>query len=216
MKVITNLIFNVLIPTSALTIFCGCSQFASQDFVGTDQASFATPGGNGEIVAKPDTRTASVLNANRALDSLVSCLGTGQASNRAKQELKKYQGSLPTNGEANEVTAPMIAGLSAIAAEVCRDLVQSEKNQNSDERRIFSSIDFSKKGSELTVGDFSQVIRHLSRSCWGRNESHDERSIMISNLSQAFADVDDNASGTEKRMIYLCTAMASSFSSYSM
>ncbi|MCJ8276999.1 MAG: hypothetical protein HRT44_13440 [Bdellovibrionales bacterium] len=198
-----------------LLAFANCSKFSSQDFVGTEGLA-SSPGGNGDIVAKPDTLTASVISSNRALDSLVSCLGTVEPNAAARREMDKYQGSFSVEGKANSVTAPMVSAMTTVAAEVCLDLINRERGVEANQRRIFPSIDFDSNDATVDSAQVANVVRRLSRSCWGRNETSEELDSITDAFNGAFSSGDDNRDGTRKKMLFLCTTVSASLAAYSM
>lgn len=170
--------------------------------------------GNGEIVAIPNTKTASTVRASRVLDTLVSCLGTIKASNASRNEWINSKGSISEEGLANSITPPMVKSLVSISAEVCNDLVNKERNQADADRIVFRTIDFN--SGTLTSAQMTNVSKRISRSCWGRNPSSDEVSSIVSSISSAFSGAQNNGQTTTRKMIYLCTAMAASFATYEM
>lgn len=172
------------------------------------------PGGNEEIEAMPDTRTASFVSANRALDAMVSCLGTSEPSRASKEIWDKNKGSLSTTGRANSITPPMMSSLIKISAEVCNDLVKQENSVEAGKRRIFPQFDFA--GGALASGAVQDSIRRLARSCWGRNENASELAMLESSLQEAFAEADGSDDVNREKALYLCTTMVSSFSTLEM
>lgn len=179
---------------------------------GGSSVSSSTSGADNEIVPLPNTKTASVLRGSRVLDSLVSCLGTGEPSNNSKAEWQKNLGTLSEEGLANTLTQPMAKSLAVVSSEVCNDLVQKERNPAS--QRIFAGIDFT--GGGVTPTQITTVTKRLARSCWGRNPTSDEIDMILNNVTQSFFGSTENGQTTINKMVYLCTAMAASFASYEM
>jgi hypothetical protein len=125
--------------------FNNCSPMRGQSGADIDLNSLGNdeaPAGNGEIVALEDTRTAGVVRANRALDNLVSCLGTGIASQAAKSAFREQAAALSADGGANSVTATMFVGFERVASEVCNDLINQERSMSNNQRRIFNEVNF--------------------------------------------------------------------------
>ena len=175
---------------------------------------YGASGNSDEIVALPNTKTTSVVRGSRVLDTLVSCLGTEKSSQAAKNVLNASIGTISTEGLANSLNQPMVKTIVSLSAEVCNDLYNLERNQTDADRKIFVGVDF-------TDGGFDGVplilaAKRLSRSCWGKNISDDELSDVVSDVQTQFAEGTDNGAKTKSKMIYLCTAMASSFATYEM
>ena len=176
----------------------------------------SAPSGNGDILVLEKTRTASVIRSERYLATLVSCLGTNKATQRAKQAWQENKGSLSEDGSANSITAPMLSAMSKISSEVCLDLISQERGIASDNRRIFPQIDFSRGPKDIHVGQVRDSIRRLARSCWGRNETPEELLKLETASMTAFSNGGFDSQKTIDQMVYLCSAMTSSFSTFEM
>jgi hypothetical protein len=168
----------------------------------------------GDIVAIPNTKTASIQRASRVLDNLMSCLGTGIPSTDAKRAYDNNIGTISEEGLANTMTQPMAKTLVSIAAEVCEDLLDKERAANDGNRKIFIGIDFNQGGVANT--DLQLATKRIARSCWGRNPSSSEVSQIVSNTVGAFSSDDDNQNATRAKAVYLCTAIAASFAAFEM
>ncbi len=169
---------------------------------------------NGDIIPIPNTKTASIQRASRVLDNLVSCLGTGEPSNDARDAWQNNRGTISEEGLANSMTQPMAKALVSISAEVCDDLMNQERSLDVDQRRIFLEIDFDNGG--VARSDLGLAAKRLARSCWGRNATDDELGMIISNIDSNFSSGEDNRDTTRLKAVYLCTAMAASFSTFEM
>lgn len=177
-------------------------------------AMLASESGNGDIIAIPNTKTTSVVRASRVLDTLVSCLNTVKPSNAARNEWNNNKGSISEEGLANSITQPMIKSLVSISAEVCNDLINKERNMAAADRVIFQSIDFG--SGTVTAPQITAASKRLSRSCWGRNPSSQEISDIVAGVNSTFSGAQANGQTTTRKMIFMCTAMASSFATYEM
>lgn len=187
---------------------CGSFDSGDNGFAAVSSAN------NGDIVPLPNTKTASVTRASRTLDNLVSCLGVQRPSNGSLDAYRVNRGSISEEGLANSVNQPMIKSIASVAAEVCEDLFDLERNQSDDERVIFKEVNLGAGGY-----DRSQMIlsaKRIARSCWGRNASADEITMIVDDIDSSFTDDRDNATTTKNKLIYMCTAMASSFATHDM
>lgn len=216
-----KLIFIAL--TLTVFLFNNCDQMPARP--GSESSSSSLPpghvsidGGNGAIVPLSETKTASVVSANRTLDTIVSCLGTGTANQRAKDEFEKNKGSISVDGSANSLTQPMLTALAMVGGEVCSDLIGKERALAAAQRRIFPQVNFGAGPASVNRTIEADVIRRLARSCWGRNETETELLAIQDAVEAAFAGVaaGNNNVGTVNKMIYLCSAMVASFATYEM
>ena len=189
-----------------------CGNFSSDN--GQIAASSSAPALNGDIVPLPNTKTTSVIRASRVLDNLVSCLGTVEPSSTSKQEWERNRGTISEEGLANTISQPMVKSMVGIAAHVCNDLIQKEASNPPGERRIFQEVDLDNGG--FGYNQLVLVSRRLARSCWGRNPTDDEISTITRDIASSFSGDEDNRNTTRNKAIYLCTSMASSFSTYEM
>lgn len=169
---------------------------------------------NGDIVPLPNTKTSSVIRSSRVLDNLVSCLGTVEPSSASRQEWSRNRGTISEEGLANTISQPMVKSMVSIAAQVCNDLLQKEISTAPDERRIFPDVDLDNGG--FAHNQLVLVSRRLARSCWGRNPTDDEIRTITRDVAATFSSDEDNRTATRNKAIYLCTSMASSFSTYEM
>jgi hypothetical protein len=169
---------------------------------------------NGDIVAIPNTKTASIQRSSRVLDQLVSCLGTGEPSNRARDVWRSNRGTISEEGLANSMTQPMAKTLVTVSAEVCGDLLNQERGVASGERRIFVEPDLDQGG--LSSNHLILASKRIARSCWGRNATEEELQRIVTTVNTAFSGEDDNGDLTRNKLIFMCTAMASSFDAFNM
>lgn len=174
----------------------------------------AAAGGNGEIRAIPNTKTAGISSGNRVLRNMVSCLGTRTPSTRATNAYNDKVGNFAAEGWANTVTAPMMMAYAAVSAEVCLDLVTAEKALAANDRRIFGLINFGAGPSALSEAGIADTVRRLARSCWGRNETQEELTLIRDSVRSNFTS--NNTADTDKSMFFVCSAMLSSLSGIEM
>lgn len=167
-----------------------------------------------DVVAIPNTKTASVQRASRALDNLVACMGVGEADNDSVNAFRNNRGTISEEGYATTMTQPMAKAMVTISAEVCEHLMNRERNMSVEERKMFIEIDFNDGG--LTRRDLILGTKRMARSCWGRNASDTELGLIVDDTTSAFSGDDDNQTKTRNMIVYMCTAMASSFATYEM
>lgn len=197
----------------------GCSQMKSIN--GSNQASgggsvpLGTTGGTGAgsgFTPKVNSPTVSMVYNKMILDNMVTCSGIGRPSLRTQEEWKNRQSSFSEFGYATDVTAPMMMALTAVAGEVCNDLLNIETKVPAGSRRIFNSVNFDGSPAAIATG-LNDVVRRLARSCWGRNEEADELEIISEEFTQALgaaAAGDSQSKRTRDMALFVCTGVMSS------
>jgi len=152
----------------------------------------------------PNKPSFSLVYGKQILDHYNSCLGYGAVSSRTSAMWEEKKGTISENGKVKSLTAPMLVAATSIAGEVCKDLVDTEKNAP----RLMLGINFNSQDLPSS-NNIKAAIRRLARSCWARDEDPFESQIIEDSLYQTFGTTAE-ASKSEKSMIYLCTAMLSS------
>ena len=145
---------------------------------------------NGDLVIVSGAKTASTLYYDQVLNNMLSVAGLSQASQATLDSVNEKLGSFPEFGSADNVNAPMMAGLVAVGSEVCGDLMDSEFNVAQAQRRIFASVDFNSQNvDDAAVAD---MVRRMARSFWQRNESAEELTMIQTAISETAALAGDN------------------------
>lgn len=157
---------------------------------------------NYEVI--PGQQTVSIAYGRPMLDSMVSCTGVGQPSTRTLNEWTSRNQSLSEYGNLTDVSGAMMMAVTAVAGEVCRDLLDKERPLANGSRGIFSEVDFAKVGSISNL-EIESASNMLGISCWQRVPTLDEKSMIASTIGQIGGNTDTGALG-------LCTAMLSSLS----
>lgn len=186
----------------------GCSDM--QGAKGGKSASIGSCGTDGsekiEIIA--GSETTSIVYGRQVLDNMVACTGVGEPSATTLAEWENRSASLSEYGFANQVSAPMMMGIAAVAGEVCNDLVLKEsRTVNSDDRFFFKNVDLD--GNSMSRADLEDAVDLIGISCWQRNPSSDE-------IAEIVDSVDDMQVDNELAAISACTAMLSSLSGVNM
>ncbi len=186
----------------------GCGQFSTNQTSGTETSSslVLNTGPNDEFVPLQDTKTVGLVYSNQVLDHFLECSGAGQASDSTLAMWEQKKGSISELGGPTQVTAPMLMAITSIAGEVCHDIVEREKTSP----RLFVGVNLAQAAlpSDNVLGD---AVRRLSRSCWQRNETDEERAYLVNQLVTGFQGGD--AANSQRAMLFLCTAMLSSLDS---
>lgn len=219
----------ILLIFSLATLIGGCSAFKSENstlFANQgdpidnstnlplpNTLGLPAPSGNEDIKAIPGQKTVAVVSANRALMNMLNCLGTESPTEgaRAAQAVwEEKKGQFSVEGKANTVTPPMLMAQASLAAEVCSDAIRIESALPSSERRLFPMINFGSGPNSVGSAALGDTIRRLARSCWGRNESDEERSMIVTEARSAFSGT--NPATTRLQLLYICSSLLSSTS----
>lgn len=193
------ILFTTLIGI-VLLAYTNCGQMYSLSTASRDPIEFPVED------LKFKVKTASILRSTRAHDSFNSCLGVANPSGNSKIQYASKKSLLSAEGDPDAINSPMLFALTNIAFEVCMDLINLEKVKLSQERKIFTKINFSQSLNQTSSEDLSDVINNISRSCWGRSASLVEKNILVEGLSEI-----SNLNNISA-MSYLCTSMLGAFS----
>ena len=210
---ILNTTCSILMATGVVLNFASCSKLEPTQ---SNLSSFTEPIPEPIKKVRNAIKTSVVARSSRALDTLVSCLGTKIPSSAANEAWASNKGTLSVDGDSASITPPMMKALGDIASEVCLDLIRSETNLPASQRRIFDLIDFTSVAGSVTGNAVSTVTNRLVRSCWGRNESAEEMQMINSAIDSAFQGADNSVANTTNKMIFLCSAVASSIATFEM
>lgn len=205
---IIHMIFLTLIlglTGSGVFFYQGCGN----DMTGGSSASICNSNSGSTPIDKnydiiPGQQTVSIAYGRPMLDSMVSCTGIGQPSTRTLNEWTTRNQSLSEYGNLTDISGAMMMAITAVAGEVCRDLLDKEKPMASASRGIFGGVDFVKAGA-LTSGEIDSASNMLGISCWQRMPTLDEKSVIAASIGQIGGSTDVGA-------LSLCTAMLSSLS----
>lgn len=142
-----------------------------------------------------------VISQRQLLPNFQKCLNlqASQISATSKAAYKESIPSLSLEGQAKDVSAPMLMAITKVASEMCLDLINVEKNSTN--RKYFPG--FTLGGSTANTQSFSlsSTLNTLGNACWGRNLTSAEASIISTEL------------GTRKDLagaLFACTAILSS------
>ncbi|MCB0349853.1 MAG: hypothetical protein KDD38_01640 [Bdellovibrionales bacterium] len=209
-KVFGRLIAAVLALTGVFVLFGqGCGEsFTTNNLSGGYSSENICTGPAKDIIDKNyevvvGTRTVSVAYGEQLLDSYVSCTGIGSPSLRTYNEWQTRNQSLSEYGNLADVSGAMMMGVTAVATEACRDLIDKEMPLALNERGIFRSVNL--QGTGLNQAEMTESINLLALSCWQRPATDEEKNLIVSTVSALGANSENGALG-------LCTAMLASLS----
>ena len=215
-------LLTVIVGLGAATAFIGhgCSNFASND-MSNGSSGGLLGGDNQDFEIIPGERTVSTVYAKQVLDNMTSCSGIGTPSVATVQEWTDRLGTISEYGYATTVSGPMMMGITAIAGEICNDVISTETPRPDLERIIFDGVDFSQGPSAVSSGTVRLVITRLARSCWQREDDPlpgpsgevSETDLIINAYNEIVsAGGADTPAQTRNAMLGLCTGMMASLS----
>lgn len=212
----------ILASLTAVTLFIGhgCSNFTAGNPGDANNSSSGGMIGNGGdtgetggvIQPMPGANTVSLIYNKQLLDNMVTCAGTGTASPEAVAEWQSRQSSFSEYGFALDVTAPMLMAITAVAGEICDDLLDVEMAQPANTRRLFRNWDFGQAPSLANLPDanIDEAARRFALSCWARTELAEEALAYREEL-RAATEV-QNVAETRKLALIMCTSALASLS----
>lgn len=206
------LVLSIFFVTGVLTyVGNGCSR--SQSMSPVESASLAPPAGGGttssssDIPIIPGARTVSLAYSKQVVDQLSACSGLALPSERTMAMYEQKKGQMSTYGAANTVTGPMMIAVASIAGEICNDLIEQELVVGA---RLFNG--YAMASSVLpNATQLSDTISKIALSCWQRNESASERSIILNMITSSVGA--GEAMAARKSALMICTSMLSSLDS---
>jgi len=208
------------IAAVSVVIGHGCSEFSSNNSSSSSGGSMGTAGGGGAgsgFTPLPNTLTVSLIYNKQIVDNMVACSGIGKASTATLAEWDKRQSSFSEYGYATDVTAPMFMAITALAGEICNDLLNLEVPLAAGSRRIFPMMNFAAGPSGLSQTAIADSVRRLARSCWAREETAEELNIIQTEISGALQGVNTSDAGqTRNAALMTCTGMLSSLSAVTL
>jgi hypothetical protein len=157
---------------------------------------------SGDVVI-PGTKTAVLVDANQVLSHLSACSGVATPSDQTVQMYENKKASISSSGSANTITAPMMMAIANISGEVCNDLINQEIAMGP---RIFMNVNFTSNAvpSSSVLND---VIARLSLSCWQRQPTSSELSLLLGMTSSIVAS---EPMASRKASLMLCTSVLTS------
>ncbi len=164
-------------------------------------------------MVKPGFRTASIINYDTVLESMITQTGQMPSVNT----LGRFQdriGMLSETGAVTTVNSSALQGIAATASDICRDLVDVEFTGATPQAnlRFFNSITDrgSSAASQFTETATAEVVRRMARSFWQRNETPEELAMVSTGIQEALTA---NAGTSSRNMgLFVCTAMLSTVS----
>lgn len=159
-----------------------------------------------------DLKTVAIDSSETVLTSMLHLAGVNSPSDTTLNTYAAQSTKIPEIGKVDQITAPMWVALTTISSEVCSDLLNQETAQNA-QRAIFANVDFARGPASVTPLIQDDVIRRMARSFWSRNETTQEKMMIASGVSEAFAGL-STAADTRNQMLFTCIAMLGSLDAH--
>lgn len=162
---------------------------------------------------KSGARTASVVNYEAVLESMVAQTGQMPSTNTLNRFNNRI-GMLSETGAITTVNSSTLQAIAATAGDLCADLIAVEFNAATPvaSLRFFNAL-ADRNGtatSQYTTTATADVVRRMARSFWQRNETTEELEIITAGMQET---ITANATMNSRAMgLYLCTAMLSTVS----
>jgi hypothetical protein len=193
---------------------CGPGVLMSSNQPSTGSTFTVTGNGTGptELTEVVDAKAIGVSHSENTFTSMLNQTGVAAPSTATRNAVTAQFSKLSETGKADSVTAPMWVSITTVAGELCNDLVAQEQGLTAANRRFYGQVDFTRGPASISAAAKDDMIRRLARSFWGRNESAQEKALILSSFNGTFtsATVGDTLGAT----MFLCTAMLSSLDAH--
>lgn len=188
---------------ATVTFSCGGAPQSATSSSGGGEPPVVECIDNNCFQAKPQ-KVESIMNHRQIIPSMQKCLAltSAQVSTAARAAFKEALPSFSLNGDAKDVSAPLMMSLLTVASEMCLSRIEVERTQNTG-RLYFPGINLQTSGSNNNVQalNLNKTVQDLAKSCWGREITSAELNLITKNIT-----------GTSNRAtaLYACTAVLSS------
>jgi hypothetical protein len=209
-----NLKTQALLPVLAAGLLfgfqnCGAGLLQTSS---TSSPSFTEGDGSMNLVSN-DKVAVGVNYSENVLASMLSATGvTPDATTLQSYADKKTK--IAESGKPESVTSPMWMAITNLAGDVCMNLVTQEKALPAASRGFYNLVDFAAGPTKLSAAAKADVVRRMARSFWGRNETPQEKTVIVAAMDDAFSAASDNGTETENEMLFVCTALLSSLDTH--
>ena len=155
---------------------------------------------SGDTFTVKPQKVEGIVNQRQLLPHFQKCLNltNSQVSATTKTTYKEAIGSLSLDGNAADLSAPMLMSITKVASEMCRDLINAETSSNS--RTYFPGFTLG-SFSNTQAFDLAKTLNTLAIACWGRELSSKEKTIITDEIK---------TSKNQNAALFACTAVLSS------
>jgi hypothetical protein len=176
---------------------------------GAPKASKLSASGDAPIIECEDNncfqakkqKVLTVISHRQILPNFQRCLGltNAQVSANTKTVYKDSLSTFSQEGQASDVSAPMMMAIMNFSSEICMDLIKVEKTKSSG-RQFFPGYSIDGAATSETY-NLNKTLQALSKSCWAREITPSEINLISKDIV--------NQKNTQAAL-YACTAVLSS------
>ncbi len=169
-----------------------------------DCSNGSNSGGSQEFEVKAQ-KTPGIISQRQLLPNFQNCLGMPDSAVSAatKAALAESISSLSQDGLVQDLNAPLMMSIAKITSELCQDLITNVEI-NSTTRKFFMGFSLSSNAAtnNAQIFDMNQTLSALSKACWGRDITANEKALITSKITAGAKD--------KPTAIFVCTAVLSS------
>lgn len=158
-------------------------------------------------------------DAKQTLESMMSLLSLAPADinmGEVNSEINYRRNLLVPQNDMALLNAPSMIAITSLAAVVCKQAVNKDKNATTKE--LFADLDFSKGPKSYGKAGALKTYESLAARLWGRKASSEESAFFSEAVEEYFKTLDaaalDRAAETDKLAIFICTGMLAVPDSY--
>lgn len=193
---------------STLSFNCAPSLFQSASF-----SSSEDPGTGIVSLASKFSAPVSpyvLMTSKQAYESMLNLTGQFNRKTAAQQtEFNARTQSMADTSNIAAVNAPLQLGTTSLAGEVCRRVINDEKN-GTVPRNLFAGVNFTTGPSSQGAG-YTAAANKMALTYWGRPLSQEEGDFLTAFFQDFTAGAANNANETDKLYLATCAAMLASF-----
>lgn len=155
--------------------------------------------------------TVGVKNFRQLLASYAQMTGIDPTEPEIAAYFAQSKSRLPKLGRADEVSAPALLTVSALAGLFCMKMIASDASLEPAARRAHKQVDFTKPpAAALTDGVRRGVIDEYARLFWRRAATTTETAAMLDVFTQSAGGTGVTEADSQVVLRPVCTAMAAS------
>jgi hypothetical protein len=195
---------------STLSFNCAPGLFQSANFSST------SVGSNGVVnlankFAEPISPYV-LMTSKQVYESMLNLTGQVNRKTASQQtEFASRSQAMADTSNIASVNAPLQLGTTSVAGEICRKVINDEKN-GVVPRKLFAGVDFTTGPSSQAAG-YSAAVRKMALTYWGREPDQAESEYITKFYQDFTSGVASTAAETDKLYLATCAAMLASFDS---
>jgi hypothetical protein len=172
----------------------------------------AKPGSTNSFGSK--TVGASLMSGEQMMRSMSNVTKT-EINSTITNEFNSRKTLMTGNFAVDSVTSPMMVSITNLASRFCESMINREAAQNSNERRLLKSVDFTKPLTDLSEAQFGDAMNKMGASILGRNMTTDEIQILSESRKEFEANIPTanrtQSAQTKLLLLFSCSGLMSTF-----